>query len=156
MSEQMNDDYDTDEMVEDERQQSPRELRRAANKGKALERENSELKRKLAFVEAGISTTDPKMSYFVKGYEGELTAESIRQAALEAGFIAAQQEQPAPEVQQAANAHQRLMQASAGATALDSSEQAALARLEQAMQEGGVEAMLDVARQYGIPTAYDT
>ena len=32
------------------------------------------------------------------------------------------------------------------------SEEAALAQLEAAMEEGGIEAMLDVARQFGIPT----
>jgi len=39
-----------------------------------------------------------------------------------------------------------------GAIYEDASEEAALARLESAMEEGGVEAMLEVARQYGIPT----
>jgi hypothetical protein len=45
------------------------------------------------------------------------------------------------------------MTAAAGAIMEDSSEEAAYARLESAMEEGGVEAMLDVARQYGIPIA---
>jgi hypothetical protein len=34
----------------------------------------------------------------------------------------------------------------------DHSEAAALSRLESALNEGGIEAMLDVARQYGVPT----
>ena len=156
MSEQINDDYESDELVEDEREANPRGLRRAANKSKALERENSELRKRLAFVEAGISPTDPKLSYFVKGYDGEITAEAIRSAALEAGFIQAQQEQVSPQVEEAAFAQQRVMMASAGASQLDTTETAALQRLEEAMQQGGIEAMLDVARQYGIPTAYDS
>jgi hypothetical protein len=34
-------------------------------------------------------------------------------------------------------------------------EISALAQLESAMEEGGIEAMLDVARQFGIPTNID-
>jgi hypothetical protein len=45
------------------------------------------------------------------------------------------------------------MAASAGATSEDISEAAAMSRMEAAMQEGGIEAMLDVARQYGVPTS---
>jgi DNA-binding PucR family transcriptional regulator len=96
------------------------------------------------------------MNYFVKGYEGELEPDAIREAATEAGFLAveaAPQEQVSDANAEAvAYAQQRVMAASAGATSEDISEAAALARMEAAMQEGGIEAMLDVARQYGIPT----
>ena len=126
-------------------------LRRAANSKKKLEQELNEIKRELAFTKAGINPDDPKMRYFVNGYEGELSAEAVRQAAIEAGFLASQQQAPDPIRQQAAAAQDRVMAASAGGIVEDSSEQAALARLEQAMEEGGVEAMMEVARQYGIP-----
>lgn len=43
--------------------------------------------RKLAFAEAGLSLADPKMAYFVKGYDGEMTAEAITAAATTAGFL---------------------------------------------------------------------
>ena len=51
------------------------------------------------------------------------------------------------------SAQQRVMTASAGAFIEDSSEEAAYSRLEAAMEDGGVNAMLEVARQYGIPIA---
>ena len=158
---QINDGYDDDdEISEDSGQGNIRDLRRAANKSKKLENELNSLKRELAFARAGLPLEDPKMNYFIKGYEGEMSADAIRQAALEAGFIAAQghvqeQEQDLG-MQAAAAAQQRVMAASAGAVVEDSSEASALAHLEQAMAEGGVEALMEVARQYGIPTAYDS
>jgi hypothetical protein len=61
---------------------------------KKLEAENKELrqlkveaedaKKKLAFVEAGIDLTSPMAKYFVKAYDGDMTAEAIQAAAQEA------------------------------------------------------------------------
>ena len=146
-------DYDTDEVDESEASESPRGLRRAANKGKKLESENQQLKRELAFFKAGIDTDDPRMKYFAKGYEGELTADAVRQAAMDAGFIQTQSAAQNSQNQEIASAQQRVLTASAGAIYEDSSEDAAFSRLEQAMEEGGVDAMMEVARQYGIPIA---
>ena len=130
-------------------------LRRAANSKKKLEQELNELKRELAFAKAGLALEDPKMKYFVKGYEGEMTAEAIREAALEAGFLASQQQGEDPNLAAAGAAQQRVMQAASGVGFEGLTEEAALAQLESAMQEGGVEALLDVARQFGIPTHID-
>lgn len=69
------------------------QLREAAERGKTATAENAELKRKIAFMEAGIDTNDPKAKYFVKGYEGELTTEAIKAEAAEAGILG---EKPAP------------------------------------------------------------
>ena len=146
-------DYDTDEVDESEASESPRGLRRAANKGKKLESENQQLKRELAFFKAGIDTDDPRMKYFAKGYEGELSADAVRQAAMDAGFIQTQSAAQNAQNQEIASAQQRVLTASAGAIYEDSSEDAAFSRLEQAMEEGGVDAMMEVARQYGIPIA---
>jgi hypothetical protein len=130
-------------------------LRRAANGKKQLEKELADLKRELAFAKAGLPMNDPKMSYFVKGYDGEMTANAIREAALEAGFLASQTQGEDPNVTAAAAAQQRVMSASSGVSFEGLSEEAALAQLESAMAEGGIEAMLDVARQFGIPTSID-
>lgn len=146
------DDFDSEDIDMDEANESPRGLRRAANKSKKLESELQAAKRELAFLKAGINPEDPKMRYFVKGYEGDLSAEAVREAALEAGFLASQQG-PDPQQQAIASAEQRVVSASAGAAFEDASEEAAFARLEQAMEEGGIDAMLEVARQYGIPIA---
>jgi hypothetical protein len=62
-------------------------LRLAASKSKKLEQELNELKRELAFAKAGLPMNDPKMNYFIKGYDGEMSAAAIREAALEAGFL---------------------------------------------------------------------
>lgn len=140
------DDFDTD----NEDDNSIPSLRRAANKSKKLEAELRSLRRELAFAKAGIPLGDPKMNYFVKGYEGELDADAIKAAAIEAGFLASQE--PAQEQPQVnPEAQQRVMAASAGAMPEDVSEEAALARLESAMEEGGMDGFLDVVRQYGIP-----
>lgn len=153
----MDDDFDSDD-VEEQPQGDPgdiKSLRRAANSKKKLEQENFELKRRLAFVEAGISMGDPKMKYFIKGYDGEMEADAIRAAAMEAGFLASQSQGNDPGLAAAAAAQNRVMQASSGVAFEGLTEEAALAQLEAAMEEGGVEAMLDVARQFGIPTHID-
>lgn len=64
---------------------------------KELEKEAAELrkqiadaeaaKRELAFVKAGIDPNSPMSKYFMKGYDGELSPEAIRQAAVEAQLI---------------------------------------------------------------------
>lgn len=132
-----------------------RSLRRAASGKKQLEKELADIKRELAFAKAGLPMNDPRMNYFVKGYDGDMTAEAIREAALEAGFLAAQGQGEDPAISHAAAAQQRVMSASSGVAYEGLSEEAALAQLESAMEEGGIEAMLDVARQFGIPTNID-
>lgn len=145
------DEFDSEDIVDEaDASESPRGLRRAANKSKKLEQELLAAKRELAFAKAGIDPDDSRMKYFVRGYDGELTGAAVRQAALEAGFLASQQQED-PQVQAASAAQDRVMTAAAGAVIEDASEAAALSRMEQAMEEGGVEAMMSVARQYGIP-----
>ena len=149
MSDNYND--DADENFEDD---SIPGLRRAASKAKKLDSENRNLKRELAFAKAGLPLDDPKMSYFIKGYDGELTAEAIKDAALDAGFLQQSIQQSQPVASTASlEGQSRVMAASAGATSEDMSEEAALARMEQAMAEGGMSGLLDVVRQYGIPIA---
>ena len=149
------DDFDQD--LDNEEQESASDLRRAARRGAKAQKELEMLRKELAFYKAGISIDDPKMRYFVKGYDGEMTAEAIRAAALEAGFIASQQPEQVDEgvQQQVFSAQQRVMAASAGAMVPDNSEAAALSMMEQAMEEGGIDAMLDVARQFGIQVGED-
>lgn len=52
-----------------------------------LEASLQDLQRSEAFRSAGINPADARQQYFVKGYDGEMEAESIRSAAIEAGFI---------------------------------------------------------------------
>lgn len=47
----------------------------------------SKLERENAFLKAKIDPEDPKAKWFVKGYDGDLSTEAIRKAALEAAVI---------------------------------------------------------------------
>ena len=147
---------ETDEVEEQSEQETPQSLRRAANKTRKVDAQNAALLRENAFLKAGINPDDQRLKYFVKGYDGDLSADQIRQAAIEAGFIQPPQQDYEQQVQQyAIGAQQRVMQASAGVFPEGQTEAGVLMQLEQAMNEGGIEAMLEVARSYGVPTAYE-
>lgn len=60
-----------------------KELKPLADAGK----EAATLRRELAFRDAGIDPKQPGASYFMKGYDGELTAEAILAEAKAAGFV---------------------------------------------------------------------
>lgn len=91
--------------------EEPRGLRKQieeqAAKAREAEARAAAAERELAFAKAGLPLDDPKMTYFVKGYDGDLSPDAIKAAAESAGFLTA----PAPEVpadelaqhQQAAN-----------------------------------------------------
>jgi hypothetical protein len=93
MSEIEYDDFSDDDQPETEQRQNP-----VRAQLKRLEKENAELRKqtqqfaetqkKLAFVEAGIALDSPMAKYFIKGYDGELSPEAIREAAMEAQLIA--------------------------------------------------------------------
>ena len=84
------DNYDSD--MEETNSRNPVRARM-----KELEKEAAELrkqiaeaetaKRELAFVKAGIDPNSPMSKYFMKGYEGDLDPDAIRQAAVEAQLI---------------------------------------------------------------------
>lgn len=133
-------------------------LRNAANKSKRLERENAELRRNLAFTQAGIDTNDPRLQYFAKGYEGELTAEAIKAEATKAGFLAPPEPTPEEQAQQAQQqqaqfGEQQIAQAAAGAIPpgqMDPSDQ-----LVGIYNDGGAEAVLNALRAAGVPISTD-
>lgn len=52
--------------------------------------------RDLAFYRAGVDPEDPKAKWFVKGYDGDLETEAVKAAAIEAGFITAEDSPPPP------------------------------------------------------------
>ena len=156
MSDNYDDDFNSDAEVDSSGDSGDiKSLRRAANGKKQLEKELADLRRELAFAKAGLPMDDPKMNYFIKGYDGEMDADAIRAAAMEAGFLASQSSSEDATLAAAGAAQDRVMSASSGVSFEGLSEEAALAQLEAAMEEGGVEAMLDVARQFGIPTSIE-
>lgn len=94
--------YEFEDDVKDQVERNPvrAQLRNLEAKNKELEAkllEATEAQKKLAFVEAGVDINAPASRYFVKGYDGEMTAEAIRQAAQEVNLIAGTQ--PKAEIQ---------------------------------------------------------
>ena len=150
-----------DEFDADEDPGSIKSLRRAANRAKKLEAELNEMKREVAFQRAGLPMDDKRMQYFVNSYTGELDEDSILNAAEEAGFIEFiddEDEAPAQQAQQPAmdlGSQQRVMAASGGGEFENVTEQAALVRMQEALQQGGTSAFLAVAEELGIPTNND-
>ena len=61
----------------------------AEEKAATLELELSSIQRRDTFRSAGLDPDDARVKYFVKGYEGELDADAIRQEAEAAGFLGA-------------------------------------------------------------------
>lgn len=70
-----------------------------------------QLQRELAFMRAGIDTTDTRLSYFAKGYDGPIEPAAIKEAAMAAGFLEAPQ--PAATAQDRQGL-ERMAQAGAG------------------------------------------
>jgi hypothetical protein len=114
-------------------------------------------KRESAFLRAGIDPDDTRLSYFTKGYDGDLKADAIKQAAIDAGFIQApqatpEQQQAQVQQQEALAAQQRIAgvgQAGPGATPDIGAQQRQA--LEDAYKAGGIEAMTAAMQAMGVP-----
>ena len=78
----------------------------AEDKAAALEDQLSSIQRRDTFRSAGLDLDDARTKYFVKGYEGELDVEAIRQEAMAAGFLG--DEAPLPEINDSMQAEQRI------------------------------------------------
>ena len=76
-----------------------RELEQQVKAFEAKAKEAEAAQRELAFVKAGVDPDSAAAKYFVKGYDGELTAEAIRAAAEEASLIPSQKKEVAAEQQ---------------------------------------------------------
>lgn len=132
------------------------QFRREQKARREAEEKAKQAERDLAFYRAGIDpSADPKLSFFVKGYEGEATPEAIRKAAEEAGFIqppAQDQVDPQVQAQQQAElgAQQRVAAAGTGATPpqVDPST-----LVQDAFIKGGTEGLLAHLSAQGIPIA---
>lgn len=86
--------FDDDDQP-NEPQQNPvrarmKQLEKEAKELRRQVAEFSQASREMSFVKAGIKTDDPKFKYFLKGYDGDLSPEAIRQAAEEAQLITPQ------------------------------------------------------------------
>jgi hypothetical protein len=118
---------------------------------KLLEAENAELRaqaesaasaaRELAFVKAGIDPELPISKYFVKGYEGELTADAIREAGIEAGLL---KDTQAESIRQEAGTWNRTNQIAAGSDSEPPVD--FVQRISQAKSQAEVEKLLAEAQ----------
>lgn len=127
-----------------------REAREARDRAEKAERE-------LAFYRAGVDpNASGPLAYFVKGYDGDLKPEAIRQAALDAGFVEAPQ--PTPEQQQqqqyqqqTVEAQQRIAAAAGSQVAAPTADEAAVKAMQESLQAGGIEALGSTLERMGIP-----
>lgn len=124
-------------------------LRDAADRGRKAAAKAEKLERENAFLRAGVDPDDSKLGYFYRGYDGELSVDAIRAAAVEAGFVAPPQADPA--VQEHQQGQQAVDAANAGTESVYD-PQGAVHSLEQAFAQGGVEAMIEAGKQYGLRT----
>lgn len=115
------DDYEDDFETEPQPKRNPlrermKELEAENKTLKEQAAEASALKRERAFAKAGIDTEDPAARYFVKGYDGELVPDAIRQAAIEIRLLSPD---PSPETAAEQQAWGRTNQVAAGAQLTD-------------------------------------
>lgn len=139
------DNYESDDQMEST--QNPVRARM-----KQLEKETAELrkqvadaeaaKRELAFVKAGINPADPMAKYFVKGYDGNLDPDAIRNAAVEARLISPPDTTPTADE---AQAWQRTKNIAAGAQTAQPPVDWAR-RINEARTPAEVEAIMAEAR----------
>lgn len=121
------------------------------DRNKLLEAENAELRaqaeaatsaaRELAFVKAGIDPELPISKYFVKAYDGELTADAIREAGIEAGLL---KDTEAESIKQEAGTWNRTNDIAAGSETEPQVD--FVTRIAQARSQAEVEKLLDEAR----------
>lgn len=142
-------DYDQDEGQVSLSPEDLKALRAKAKEADRLTKEFEAAQRKLAFVESGINIADPKMSYFVKGYEGELNADAIKAEAERAGFVGQQQQQQPSVPPQELAGHQQMAEASSGGAP----GQPDLA--EQIRNAGSQEEVMALMIKAGYPTAWN-
>jgi len=141
----------TDTFDDEDQEQSTnwrRDLERRAREGDQAKEELAKVTRRMAFVEAGIPVTDPKMRYFINGYEGELTADAIKAQAIEDGFLAAEGESESDAPNPVADNMETINNVAGSQTGTPAPTDQQLA---EAYQSGGAEGLLDLVEKMGVP-----
>jgi hypothetical protein len=132
-----NDDGSDERYVQLTRQQI-RAMERDAKQARKAQEELAQVRQELALSKAGIgSLTERQQKALLASIDGDLTADSVRLAAEELGFVQPPAASPQDEEAAALN---RMSQASAGAA--DPGSEDSIAKLERAAREGGREALL--------------
>lgn len=160
-------DYDEDEDGGNDQQSQQsnasqndlRELRKKAKQADDLAKKVAQFERENAFRDAGINPSEAKAKYFVKGYDGELTAEAIKAEALAAGILQTEEQKQETDAQQQqveqqrANqeqAHQRMDGAGQGAGSQTPDQTAELIKKMSAAES--MDELIDIATAAGMPT----
>lgn len=146
MSDEFDDD-DTEERLVTLKREEIRALEKQAKAAQENQSRAEAAERKLAFAEAGINLSDPKLSYFVKGYEGDLTPEAIQAKAVADGFMDAP---AAPQQAQAAEDAAALERMADGAANGGSLPTGADAAYERAMSATDKDAFYAETRAAGL------
>jgi hypothetical protein len=107
------DEQNDDESGDQDESANLRQLRKAAREGKAAQKRAEELERELAFTKAGIPESTIA-GYFRKGYEGDLTADAVKAAAIEAGLIEKPADDGSSESADERDAHEKMRDALGG------------------------------------------
>lgn len=142
----MSDEYEDNE-PDDEDQQGNQDIRNLRKKAKAHDDLASQLqasRKELAFAKAKLDLDDPRIGYFIKGYEGDLTTEAIRERAEADGFLAKQQQDTT-----ALQGQQRIANASSGAGETPNPDLADLIGQAQSPEE-----VMKIMDQAGYPTSW--
>lgn len=129
-------DLDGDDQPEEKYARIPRKqirsLEKRAKDYDAAQERIAALERRIALSDAGVSgLSERQQKALLATLDGDITAESVRTAAEELGFVQPAPDAPAAQEQQAMD---RMSQASAGAT--DPGSEDSVAALERAAQEG--------------------
>jgi hypothetical protein len=159
---------DDDDLVEDEDQEQEQEdpkaknreaflLRKAQTEAKKAQDALSAMQRERAFEKAGIDPEDPKFTYFIKGYEGELTADAVKAEAMKVGLLEAPKD---PDPKEDANlANQKKILDAAGGALPPQTGLAAMAQEQldafNSGEGGNTPALLEVLQKQGIPVSLD-
>lgn len=137
---------DSDGGGENWRRKMERERSEAVQRAEAAESRLAALERAEAFRSAGVDPTSKMGSYFLKGYDGELTVEAIQAEAREAGLLSNAEDQPmaaqqpmvitAPEYQQDVVQNAAIDAAMQGGAAPAPDGNVEMMRLQQAVASG--------------------
>lgn len=131
------------------------ELRQERKSKREADARASAAERELAFFKAGLNPeSDPRISDFVKAYDGKVDVDSIKQAAIDRGYL---QATTPPSDQQVADqqATQRMNGAAAGGAAPPTGLEADKTGLEEAFAAGGREGAAQFLAGRGIPVVRD-
>lgn len=127
-----------------------RNLRKAAKERDEMAARLSSRDRELAFAKAKLDLEDPRIRYFIKGYDGELTSEAIRSQAEEDGFLSPPSNTKV-DTSEEVRAQGRIANASAGAN--QTVEPNLVEKIQNAGSQEEVMALMIAA---GYPTSWST